>query len=63
MQHVHRARTAVSGHVLPVGLSSLPKQARDFAEALKTKFVTVELVYVPGESHISEISDVIKHDD
>jgi acetyl esterase/lipase len=42
---------------------SLPMQARDFAAALKTKFVTAKLVYVPGESHISEIVDVIKPND
>jgi len=42
---------------------SLPMQARDFAAALKAKFVPVKLVYVPGESHISEIVDVIKDGD
>jgi hypothetical protein len=38
-------------------------QARDFAAALKAKFVPMKLVYVPGESHISEIVDVIKDGD
>lgn len=42
---------------------SLPKQARDFDAALKTKFVPSKLVYVAGESHISEIVDVIKDGD
>ncbi len=42
---------------------SLPKQARDFAAALKAKFVPTKLVYVPGESHISEIVNVVKDDD
>jgi acetyl esterase/lipase len=42
---------------------SLPKQARDFDAALKAKFVSSKLVYVPGESHISEIVNVIKDGD
>ena len=33
----------------------LPKQARDFAAALKKSFVPAQLLYVPGESHISEV--------
>ena len=41
----------------------LPKQARDFADALRAKFNSAKLVYVPGESHISEIIDVTKPDD
>lgn len=41
----------------------LPKQARDFAEELKKKFVGVKLVYIPGENHISEIIDTLKDTD
>jgi acetyl esterase/lipase len=41
----------------------LPKQARDFAAALKKDFVPTELVYIPGESHITEIVDIVKDDD
>jgi acetyl esterase/lipase len=33
----------------------LPKQARDFTRALKRNFVGAELLYVPGENHISEV--------
>ncbi len=41
----------------------LPKQARDLAAALQKKFVAARLVYVPGQSHISEIMNVVKDDD
>lgn len=41
----------------------LPKQARDFADALKGRFVDARLVYLPGESHISEILSMLKDDD
>ena len=34
---------------------TLPKQARDFEAALKKAFNPVQLVYIPQESHISEI--------
>jgi acetyl esterase/lipase len=41
----------------------LPMQARKFAEKLKGRFVDTKLVYVQGESHISEIVDTLKQDD
>jgi acetyl esterase/lipase len=41
----------------------LPKQARDFAAALKGKFVESRVVYVAGESHISEIISTLKPED
>jgi acetyl esterase/lipase len=41
----------------------LPRQARDFAAALKSKFVPAKLVYVPGKSHISEIVDAFNAGD
>lgn len=41
----------------------LPKQARDFVEALRGSFVETRLVYVQGESHISEILSTLKDDD
>jgi acetyl esterase/lipase len=41
----------------------LPKQARDFAGALKKEFGDVKLLYIPGESHISEIIATLKDDD
>jgi acetyl esterase/lipase len=37
---------------------SLPLQARQFAETLKKSFVATELVYVPNQSHISEIVNI-----
>jgi len=41
----------------------LPKQARDFAEQLRKKFVGVKVEYIPGENHISEIIDTLKDAD
>jgi acetyl esterase/lipase len=41
----------------------LPKQARDFAAALKQDFVAAQLVYLPGENHISELLNIWKDDD
>ena len=41
----------------------LPKQARDFAAALKVDFVATELVYVPNENHFTEIVDILKDHD
>jgi acetyl esterase/lipase len=38
----------------------LPKQARDFTLALKKNFVGVELLYVPGENHISEVISLVQ---
>jgi acetyl esterase/lipase len=41
----------------------LPRQARDFAAALKKAFVGTQLLYIPGENHIAEIVDIWKDDD
>ncbi len=41
----------------------LPKQARDFAAALRKEFAEVRLLYVPKESHISEMIATLKDDD
>jgi acetyl esterase/lipase len=42
---------------------ALPLQAREFAGALKKSFDSVELLYVPGQGHISEIIHIVKDDD
>jgi len=42
---------------------ALPLQAREFAAALKKSFDPVELLYVPGQGHISEIIHIVKDDD
>jgi acetyl esterase/lipase len=42
---------------------ALPLQAREFSAALKKSFDSVELLYDPGQSHISEIIHVIQDDD
>lgn len=41
----------------------LPQQAQEFHSALQQKGVASELIYVPGESHISEIVRVTRPDD
>ncbi len=41
----------------------LPLQARQFADALKRSFDAVDLVYIPGEGHISEMIHIVKEDD
>jgi acetyl esterase/lipase len=41
----------------------LPKQARDFTALLKQDFVAAQLLYVPGENHISELLNIWKDDD
>jgi acetyl esterase/lipase len=38
----------------------LPKQARDFTLALKKNFVAAQLLYVPGENHISEVLSLVE---
>jgi acetyl esterase/lipase len=38
----------------------LPKQARDFAAALKKSFDAAEILYIPGETHISEIISAVR---
>jgi len=38
----------------------LPKQARDFALTLKKNFVAAQLLYVPGENHISEVISLVE---
>jgi acetyl esterase/lipase len=42
---------------------ALPLQAREFSAALKKSFDSVELLYVPGQGHISEIINIVKDDD
>jgi len=41
----------------------LPKQARDFTALLKQDFVAAQLLYLPGENHISELLNIWKDDD
>ena len=42
---------------------ALPLQAREFAAALKKSFDAVDLLYVPGQGHISEIIHIVTDDD
>ena len=41
----------------------LPRQAKDLAQALKRAFVSTHLLYVPGETHISEVISMLKDGD
>jgi acetyl esterase/lipase len=38
----------------------LPRQARDFAATLKKNFVSAQLLYVPSETHISEVISLVQ---
>jgi len=38
----------------------LPRQARDMTLALKKNFVAAQLLYVPGENHISEVISLVQ---
>jgi len=38
----------------------LPKQARDFSATLRKNFVSAQLLYVPAESHISEVLSLVQ---
>lgn len=42
---------------------ALPLQAREFAASLKRSFDSVDLLYVPGQGHISEIIHVVDDND
>jgi acetyl esterase/lipase len=37
-----------------------PRQARDFTQALRKHFVPAQLLYVPGENHISEVISLVQ---
>jgi acetyl esterase/lipase len=38
----------------------LPRQARDFSAALRKSFVDAQLLYIPGEGHITEILSIVR---
>ena len=42
---------------------ALPLQAREFTASLQKSFDSVELVYVPGQGHISEMIHIVTDDD
>jgi len=42
---------------------TLPKQARDFEAALKKNFIDSKMVFIPGQSHISEMVNIWKDGD
>jgi acetyl esterase/lipase len=37
----------------------LPRQALDFTAALKKAFVATQVIYIPGETHVSEIVSAV----
>lgn len=63
MAHVHPKAPPFLVSYCQWDYLALPMQARDFAEALKKSFDPVELLYDPGQSHISEIVHVVQDDD
>jgi acetyl esterase/lipase len=63
MAHVHSKAPPFLVSYCQWDYLALPMQARDFADALKKSFDSVELLYVPGQGHISEIIHVVQDDD
>jgi acetyl esterase/lipase len=63
MAHVHAKAPPFLVSYCQWDYLALPMQAREFAAALKKSFDSVELLYVPGQGHISEIIHIVKDDD
>jgi acetyl esterase/lipase len=63
MKHVHANAPPFLVSYCQWDYLALPLQAREFADALKKSFDSVELLYVPGQGHISEIIHLVQDDD
>jgi acetyl esterase/lipase len=63
LAHVHQKTPPFLVSYCQWDYLALPLQAREFAAALKKSFDPVELLYVPGQGHISEIIHIVKDDD
>jgi acetyl esterase/lipase len=63
MAHVHPKAPPFLVSYCQWDYQALPLQAREFAAALKKSFDAVDLLYVPGQGHISEIIHVVQDDD
>jgi acetyl esterase/lipase len=63
MTHVHGQTPPFLVSYCQWDYLALPLQAREFAAALKKSFDAVELLYVPGQGHISEIIHIVNDDD
>lgn len=63
MTHVHPSAPPFLVTYCQWDYYGLPLQAREFAAALKKAFDTVNLDYIPGEGHISEVIHIVKDDD
>jgi len=63
MAHVHTQAPPFLVTYCQWDYFGLPLQARQFADALKRSFDAVDLVYIPGEGHISEMIHIVKEDD
>lgn len=63
IQHVHSGAPPFLVTYCQWDYYGLPLQARQFAAALKKSFDAVDLEYIRGQGHISEIIHVVKDDD
>lgn len=63
LKHVHAKAPPFLVSYCQWDYLALPLQAREFSAALKKSFDSVELLYDPGQSHISEIIHVVQDDD
>jgi acetyl esterase/lipase len=63
IQHLHSGAPPFLITYCQWDYEGLPRQARDFAAGLKSKFVPARLVYIPGKNHISEIVGLINAGD
>jgi acetyl esterase/lipase len=63
VRHVHSGAPPFLVSYCQWDYLALPLQAREFADALKKAFDPVELLYVPGQGHISEIIHIVQDDD
>jgi acetyl esterase/lipase len=62
LHHVHRDSPRFLISYCQWDYLGLPRQARNFAEALKKAFVPTELIYIPHDNHITEIINATKED-
>jgi acetyl esterase/lipase len=60
LAHVHRGAPPFLVTYCQWDYLGLPKQARDFSAALRKAFVNTQLLYDPGEGHITEVIGLVK---
>ena len=58
LSHIHKGAPKFLLSYCQWDYLGLPKQARDFAAALKKSFDDVRLIYIPNDNHYTEIVHV-----